>query len=91
MKRLSIYCAIILLFFFGSSAYAEKLRGNAVPRQSLPSELKSFDVVDYYVPLKKVKPIGRLQSMRGTAIVIHKNKKQAYFAQKRDKLYKGDQ
>ncbi len=89
MKRTSILFSAILIVFFFTIAHAEKQRGNAVSRQAFPSDLKGYDVVDYHVPLK-TRYIGRLQSMRGTAIVMHGDKKQAYFAQKRDKLYKGD-
>ncbi len=89
MKRLSIFLTVVIVIFFAAFAHAEKQRGNAVLRFALPADLRSYDVVDYYLPLKATK-IGLIQSKKGTVVVLHKRNNRAYFAQRGDKVFKGD-
>jgi hypothetical protein len=88
----SILTGIFIVFGLNSlfSFAAETAeRGNAVPQNVLPSDLKGVDVKDYYIKMDS-KKIGKIIKTKGTLIVLHKDTGQAYFAAKGDSIYGND-
>ncbi len=88
MKKVFLIIVALLLpsFALGQTV----LRGNAVPRMQLPKDVKSLDVKDYFIKQPK-RIIGKIRSIRGTLIVVQTKTGKAYFAQRKDRLYAGDE
>jgi hypothetical protein len=68
---------------------AETNRGNAVPIDRLPKELKLLDVKDFYLPLDE-KPVGHIVTIIGHVAVLREETRQAYFAAEGDAIFQQD-
>ncbi len=95
MKR-NILVALLVLAFLSAGLLtthsltgAETNRGNAVPRDRLPNELKLLDVRDFYLPLDE-KPVGYIITIIGHIAVLREDTRQAYFAAEGDAIFQQD-
>lgn len=68
---------------------AETNRGNAVPVDRLPDELKLLGVKDFYLPLDE-KPVGYIVTIIGNVAVLREDTRQAYFAAEGDAIFQQD-
>ena len=68
---------------------AAEERGLAAPRGMLPEELQAVDIADHFIPIRARKA-GVIKSVRGYAVVLHRETKEAYFAASGDRLYLHD-
>ena len=64
-------------------------RGNAVPSEALPEELKALDVKDYYAASGD-EPVGLIQTVTGHVVVLNGETGEAYFAAIDDAIFQQD-
>ena len=81
--------ALLLTGFQPAFSRADTDRGNAVPGEALPVELKDLDVQDYYIAYE-AEPVGLIQTVIGHVVVLHEDTDQAYFAAKGDAIFQQD-
>jgi len=81
--------ALLLTGFQPAFSRADTDRGNAVPGEALPVELKDLDVQDYYIAYE-AEPVGLIQTVTGHVVVLHENTDQAYFAAQGDAIFQKD-
>jgi hypothetical protein len=85
---LLLFVAALILIFSGNALAAAK-RGNAVPKNMLPAELKNAAVYDYFLESGE-KGVATIAAKDGKVIVAKADLKQAYFAAAGDKLFEKD-
>lgn len=81
--------ALLLTGFQPAFSRADIDRGNAVPGEALPVELKDLDVKDHYIAYE-AEPVGLIQTVTGHVVVLHGDTDQAYFAAKGDAIFQKD-
>lgn len=81
--------ALLLTGFQPAFSRADTDRGNAVPGEALPVELKDLDVQDYYIAYE-AEPVGLIQTVTGHVVVLHEDTDQAYFAAQGDAIFQQD-
>ena len=64
-------------------------RGTLPPPGPLPKALQGADIKDYFIPID-AKEVGRIQTMKGHVVVIHRGTPKAYYARPRDTIYEND-
>nr|MBC8363020.1 FecR domain-containing protein [Candidatus Desulfatibia profunda] len=72
-----------------SQAGAVADRGNAVPREALPEDLRDLEVKDVYID-SDAQHAGFIQTAIGHVVVLHEDTGQAFFAAAGDKVFKHD-
>jgi hypothetical protein len=86
---------LIIFIVFGLSligaqvVFCQLERGNAVPQEVLPDELRYVEVKDYYIGSDAV-AVGTIQAVAGHVVVTHFEESEAYFAAPGDAVFKGD-
>ncbi|MDP3285935.1 MAG: FecR family protein, partial [Desulfobacterales bacterium] len=72
-----------------SAAGLAGLRGNTVNADSLPDDLKSTKIEDYFLDSGSW-PVGTVQHLTGHVVVLRKDVNRAYFAAAGDVVYQND-
>ena len=95
MKRGStLFLLSLAIFLFAiepalSKEIAPRVKQTGL-RDLLPDELKQIDIADQRTKTTGDKPIGKIQTVLGPAIVFQESTKKAYFTHRGDALYQKD-
>ncbi len=93
MRILKISAMFIITALFLISVpitvFSQVSRGMGVERTLLPDDLKGMEVKDNFIPLDE-KPVGVIHAMRGHVVVVHSDRRGAYFAMAGDRVYVSD-
>lgn len=90
-RRISLIveCLVLFLLLYSGVAISQVTRGMGVAPEELPDKLKKIKIEDRFLPLDE-KPSGVIHALIGHVVVVHSDRRGAYFAKAGDKVYLSD-